>query len=97
MDVDDKFYDRADAHINLSNEQLKEIGLVKVNDSMMYALVRFNSWVSASGFDSAKEMSTARDEIIDYFSIQYRRMLEENLDNYIANFDKFMGLGKEET
>ena len=96
MDVDDKFYDRADAHINLSNEQLKDIGLVKVNDSMMYALVRFNSWVSASGFDSAKEMSASRDEIIDYFSIQYRKMLEENLDNYIANFDKFMGIANKE-
>jgi len=96
MDVDEKFYERADAHINLSNDQLKEIGLVKVNDSMMYALVRFNAWVSASGFDSGKEMSTARDEIIDYFSIQYRKMLEENLDNYIANFDKFMGISNKE-
>lgn len=96
MDVDDKFYDRADAHINLSNDQLKEIGLVKVSDSMMYALVRFNAWVSASGFDSAEEMTAAREEIIEYFSIQYRKMLEENLDNYIANFDKFMGIGSKE-
>lgn len=92
MDVDEKFYDRADAHINLSNDQLKDSGLIKVNDSMMYALVRFNSWVSASGFDSAIEMSEAREEIIEYFSIQYRKMLAENLDNYIANFDKFMGI-----
>ena len=97
MDVDEKFYERADAHINLSNEQLKEIGLVKVNDSMMYALVRFNSWVSASGFDSAEEMSASREEIIDYFSLQYRKMLEENLDNYIANFDKFMDAGSEKS
>ena len=97
MDVDEKFYERADAHINLSNEQLKEIGLVKVNDSMMYALVRFNSWVSASGFDSANEMSASREEIIDYFSLQYRKMLEENLDNYIANFDKFMAAGSEKS
>lgn len=96
MEVDDKFYDRADAHINLSNEQLKEIGLIKVNDSMMYSVVRFNAWVSASGFDSAEEMSASKDEIIEYFSIQYRKMLVENVDNYIANFDKFMGITKDE-
>lgn len=95
MDIDEKFYERADAHINLSNEQLKEAGLIKVNDSMMYALVRFNAWVSANGFDSAHEMSVARDEIIEYFSNQYKAMLEENVDNYIANFDKFMGMSKE--
>ncbi len=95
MNIDEKFYERADAHINLSNDQLKETGLIKVNDSMMYALVRFNAWVSANGFDSAQEMSDERDEIIKYFSSQYRSMLEENVDNYIANFDKFMGMNKE--
>jgi len=95
MDIDEKFYERADAHINLSNDQLKETGLIKVNNSMMYALVRFNAWVSANGFDSALEMTNARDEIIEYFSNQYRSMLEENVDNYIANFDKFMGMSKE--
>lgn len=95
MDVDEQFYERADAHINLSNEQLQDAGLIKVNDSMMFALVRFNAWVSANGFESAQEMSAARGEIIDHFSIQYRKMLEENLDNYIANFDKFMGMGNE--
>ena len=95
MDIDEKFYERADAHINLSNNQLKETGLIKVNDSMMYALVRFNAWVSANGFDSAQEMSDARDGIIEYFTAQYRTMLEENVDNYIANFDKFMDMGKE--
>jgi hypothetical protein len=95
MDIDEKFYARADAHINLSNDQLKETGLIKVNDSMMYAVVRFNAWVSANGFDSAQEMTDARDEIIEFFSSQYRSMLEENVDNYIANFDKFMGMSKE--
>ena len=62
---------------------------------MMYSVVRFNAWVSASGFDSGEEMAAAREEIIEYFSTQYRMMLEENLDNYIANFDKFMGMSKE--
>jgi hypothetical protein len=95
MDIDEQFYERADAHINLSNDQMKETGLIKVNDSMMYALVRFNAWVSANGFDSAQEMSDERDAIIEYFSNQYRSMLEENVDNYIANFDKFMGMNKE--
>lgn len=28
MDIDEKFYVRADAHINLSNDQLKETGLL---------------------------------------------------------------------
>jgi hypothetical protein len=94
-EVDEQFYTRADAHIHLSNEQLKEAGLIKVNDSMMYALVRFNAWVSASGFDSGAEMQHSKEEIIEFFSTQYRTMLTENLDNYIANFDRYMAIAKE--
>ena len=94
-DVDDKFYDRADAHINLSNDQLKEIGSGKVSASMMFALARFNSWVSAGGVSSSEEMKEKREEIVEYFSGQYRKMLEDNLDDYIENFEKYMGSGNE--
>jgi len=94
-DVDDKFYDRADAHIHLSNDQLKDIGGGKVSASMMFALARFNSWVSAGGFKSSEEMKEKREEIIEYFSDQYRKMLEDNLDDYIENFEKYMGSGNE--
>jgi len=56
----------------------------------MYALARFNAWVSACGFDSADEMRAAREKTIDYFVSEYRKMLEENLDDYTENFDKYM-------
>ncbi len=95
QDVDDKFFARADAHIHLSNDQLKEIGRGKVSASMMYALARFNAWISACGFQSSEEMSGAREETMEYFAAEYRKMLEENLDDYIANFDKYMKTEKE--
>ena len=46
QNLDPKFYDRADAHINLSNDQLKDINPGKVSASMMYATARFNAYVS---------------------------------------------------
>src|SRR4029434_9579722 len=54
--VDDKFYERADAHIHLSNEQLEDIDRVRASASMMYATTRFNAWVSARGVGSKEEM-----------------------------------------
>ncbi len=46
--VDDGFYARADAHIQLSNQQISEAaGRGKVSASMMFATARFNTWVSA--------------------------------------------------
>jgi len=89
-EVDEKFYERADAHIHLSNDQLTDISRGKVSASMLYATARFNAWVSACRFETSEQMASAREETVNYFSEQYRLMLEENLDNYIKNFDKFM-------
>jgi len=90
MEKDPTFFERADAHINLSNDQIGEISRGKVSASMMYATARFNAWVSACGFDSGSEMLYAHDETVEYFVAEYRKMLEENLDDYAKNFDSFM-------
>jgi hypothetical protein len=90
-DVDEKFYDRADAHIHLSNDQISEkIDAGKVSASFMYSVARFNAWVSACGWNKAKEMAEAKEETIEYFVTEYRKMLEENLDDYINNFESYM-------
>ena len=89
--VDDFFYNRADEHINLSNEQLKTVdSRGKVSASMMYATARFNAWISACGFSTTEEMAKAREETIKYFLHQYQLMLEDNLDDYIDYFSKYM-------
>ena len=96
--ADDEFFDRADAHIHLSNEQItEEIGKGKVSASMMYATARFNSWITACGWDSAEELSNAKEEAIEYFMTEYRKMLEEHLDDYIENFKSYMSRGNDAT
>ncbi|MDX1913975.1 MAG: DUF3144 domain-containing protein [Methylophilus sp.] len=89
-EVDENFYDRADAHIHLSNEQLADISRGKVSASMMYSVARFNAWVSASSFTKSEEMAAAKAETMEYFVNEYRKMLDENLSDYIANFDSYM-------
>ena len=90
LKLDPKFFDRADEHIHLSNAQLKDINPGKASASMMYATARFNAYVSWIGFAKANEMAAARDETIRYFVEQYQSMLEENLDDYISNFDTYL-------
>jgi len=83
-DADDAFYERADAHIHLSNDQMGEITRGKVSASMLYGTSRFNAWVSACGFDNGADMAEKKEETIKYFVEEYAKMLEENLDDYIA-------------
>lgn len=88
--TDQAFYDRADAHIELSNEQLKaEADLGQVSASMMFGTTRFNAWASARNFKSGVEMGEAREAMLKYFCDQYRMMLEDNLDDHINNFDRY--------
>lgn len=89
-DSDEKFYARADAHIDLSNEQLADATRGKVSASMMFATSRFNAWISAKDFESGEAMATKREEIIEYFLTQYRAMLDENINDYIKHFDDYM-------
>jgi DUF1680 family protein len=92
--ADEKFYDRADAHIHLSNDQVHgEVTMGKVSASMMYATARFNTWVSACGWSSAEEMQAAKEETLEYFVAEYRKMLDENLNDYISNFSSYMKKG----
>jgi hypothetical protein len=89
-DHDAKFHARADAHIHLSNDQLAQESRGKVSASMMYATARFNAWVSAKNHGSGEDLAAGRRQTIDYFVDSYRAMLEENLDDYIRNFEAYM-------
>ncbi len=92
-DVDKAFFERADAYITVANEQAQAVNRGKVSASMMFATARFNAWVSASGTDSGEELATVKEDALEYFLGEYRKMLEENLDEYIEHFDKYMSPG----
>jgi hypothetical protein len=89
--LDDAFFDRADAHIQLSNSQAAGAGRDVVSASTLYAAARFNAHVVALGCVSVEEMTADRAGAIEYFVRQYQLMLEENLDDYIRNFGPYVG------
>ncbi len=91
--TDDAFFERADQHIHLSNDQLATAPRGKVSASMMYATARFNAWLSAKDCRTGGDLASNRAELIAYFLDSYRTMLEENLDDYIRNFDAYMRPG----
>ena len=91
---DDEFYSRADEHIALCNKQLGTDTRGEVSASSMYATARFNAWVSACGWGSGGEMASVKDETVEYFVTEFRKMLEDNLEDYIENFDSYMKPGK---
>lgn len=94
--IDGNFYKRADAHIQLANEHINETTPpADATNSLMFASSRFNAWITAMGFKNAEDMKKEKQEILDFFTTQYRHMLEENFDNYVENFEQFITGAKE--
>ncbi|WFC41354.1 DUF3144 domain-containing protein [Pseudoxanthomonas sp. SE1] len=87
---DDHFYDRADAHIHLANDQTKDTGRGKVSASFLYGAARFNVHVAACNCESKHQMINERDSIRDYYVAEYTKMLEEHLDDYVEHYDRYM-------
>ena len=89
--IDGNFYKRADAHIQLANGHIGDTcPPADATNSLMFASSRFNAWITAMGFKSAEEMKAGKTEVIDFFTTQYKHMLEEHFDNYVENFEQFI-------
>ena len=87
--ADHDFYDRADEHLRVASDHLSEASQGKVSASLMYACARFNAWVSANHRQSPGELKSAYGETIEYFVAEYRKMLVQNLDDYVDNFKQY--------
>lgn len=92
-ETDKEFFQRADEYITVANEQAQVVNRGKVSASMMFATARFNAWVSASGAESGDELASVKEEALEYFVSEYRKMLEENLDEYVEHYDNYMKSG----
>lgn len=90
---DNAFYERADAHINLSNEQLKMAPGPAVGASMTFGAARFNTWLCANMYGTKDVMSQMQEQAIAQLTEHYAQQLRENFENYIQEFDKFVQPG----
>lgn len=86
----DRFLDRVDAHINLSNTQHKTDNPIHVGASGLFAAARYCVWLAARATTSAEELKAKREEFISLFSGQFNQMLNDNLDDYEQNFDRLL-------
>jgi hypothetical protein len=89
-DSEQAFFNRADAHIFLSNDQLDSMHKEGVAASMLYASARFTAWLMAGSFANGDLMKESKAGALDFFTERFRDMLNQNIDDYIANFDQYI-------
>jgi hypothetical protein len=88
-EISDEFWQRADEYIEVANSQSKSESSGKVGSSFLYAAARFSAFDVASSSGSAEEMKTDKDEAISFYVEQFRKMITENMDEYIENYESY--------
>ena len=86
---DTDFFKRVDAHIALSNEQLKTIDGGRVAMSGTFAAARFSAWMCANLDASGERMKERKEEAMRVFTEEFRRMFEESYDDYANNYSRY--------
>ncbi len=89
-DKDNEFYEMADAFIALANKQSKEVIQGKVSATFLYAAARFNTFLVASNSESKLAFESGIESSIEYFMVEYKKMLEEHFEDYKVNYETYI-------
>jgi hypothetical protein len=81
-EIDREFRQVVDRFIHLANEQIETVQREHVSLAMLYAAARFNSFIVSTHAPSQAKFRADRKAAFEFFTKEYRRMLEENLDDY---------------
>ncbi len=87
--ADPTFYERADAHIMLANQQQERVPGPRVAASLSFATARFNAWLCANMYGSAEEMRRQREEAVRQLTDHYNQMLNDSFDQFIDNYGNY--------
>lgn len=83
-DDDRAFYDLADRFVELANEQSRSDEPPRISAAFLFAASRYNAFL-------AREIARAgrsREELLEYFVDQYRRVLEQNMRDLAVGEDR---------
>lgn len=86
---DKQFWELADSFIHLANEHVENVPRSRVSAALLYAAARFNSFVVTANSNSKAQLSEEKEAAILYFVEQYEKMLRENIEDQLANYEKY--------
>jgi len=82
QDQDQLLRQLADTFINIANDHAETHDKNIVNTAFMYAASRFSAYVAASSARNLEDFIGKQSQGIDFFSNEFKNMLENNMKNY---------------
>lgn len=88
---DEPFLEATNKLIEIANEISETQGVHKVGVAFIHAAARYNAYIAAGSVTGADELADKRQKAVEYFTDRFRQLYDGNLQDYIANFDVYMG------
>lgn len=76
----------ADSFIDVANQHCDDADSGIVGSAFLYGAARFSAFVVATKAKELDRYEADCDAALEYFTKEFRRMLEENLDDYKSAF-----------
>lgn len=90
QDMEQDYWQRVDDLIDLANRQSRTTSPARVSSSLLFAAARHNAFLVASSAKTGEELAQRRQAAVEHNVEQYRKMLEQNLEEYAANYDAYI-------
>ncbi len=88
LPADTQFNARTDEILAVANAQLRNgQPLEQVAGSVTFAAAAFNAWMCLALSKDAEWMAKGRTQIVNDLTERFRKMLEDNYENYLENYD----------
>lgn len=86
-DRDLQFRKLADSFIDVANRHCNHLEPPMINSAFLYGASRFCAFVVAGKTGDLKSYQAQRDAALDYYTNEFKTMLEQNLDDYCRVFE----------
>lgn len=83
-----EFRQLADSFIDVANRHCEKFDPPRVSSSFLFGASRFCSFVVASKTGEIDAYNDQREAALDYYTKEFRSMLEKNLEDYQRVFEK---------
>ncbi|BFM06513.1 DUF3144 domain-containing protein [Halioxenophilus aromaticivorans] len=86
-----QLYDLVDALVELANQATdKALDPGEAHQAMMYATARYGAFIVAASSESKEDYEQDKLDARNFYMDQFRQLLNENFDDYLANFDQYL-------
>lgn len=89
------YWKRVDRFIDIANEETQDADRGKVSGSLLFAAARHNAFLVAATASDKETLKRVKDEAVEHNVSQYRKMLTDNLNEYLENYDQYVMQQKE--